>query len=149
MRRIRYREGLGSAGRLRMRIALCTTLAGKWRSDAFVRELPMGRGRALNEIVVVPAADNLKASQFARDCLGLFHLETVGTIRSEIPCLRRREEAHRWIRRAQMPPANYKEVLKAGNRPGHEFRVVVGNLQNVRHCLLAAPHGGGENARAY
>jgi phage replication-related protein YjqB (UPF0714/DUF867 family) len=44
--------------------------------------------------------------------------------------------------KAQMPPANYKEVLKAGNRPGYEFRVVVGNLQNVRHCLLVAPHGG-------
>ena len=41
-----------------------------------------------------------------------------------------------------MPPANYKEVLKARNRPGKEFRVVVGNRESVRHCLLAAPHGG-------
>jgi phage replication-related protein YjqB (UPF0714/DUF867 family) len=42
-----------------------------------------------------------------------------------------------------MPPATYKEVLKAGNRLGHEFRVIVGNLQNVGPCLLVAPHGGG------
>ncbi|MGB8006527.1 MAG: poly-gamma-glutamate hydrolase family protein [Terriglobales bacterium] len=42
-----------------------------------------------------------------------------------------------------MPPANYKQILKAGNRPGHEFRIVVGNRENLRHCLLVAPHGGG------
>jgi phage replication-related protein YjqB (UPF0714/DUF867 family) len=42
-----------------------------------------------------------------------------------------------------MPPANYKQILKAGSRPGHGFRVVVGNRENVCHCLLVAPHGGG------
>ena len=40
---------------------------------------------ALKEIVVGPAADYLKASQFARDCLGLFHPGTVGITHSEIP----------------------------------------------------------------
>jgi phage replication-related protein YjqB (UPF0714/DUF867 family) len=42
-----------------------------------------------------------------------------------------------------MPPANYKQIFKAGNRPGHEFRIVVGNRENLGHCLLVAPHGGG------
>ena len=41
-----------------------------------------------------------------------------------------------------MPPTNYKQVLKAGYCPGHGFRVVVGNRENLRPCLLVAPHGG-------
>jgi hypothetical protein len=40
---------------------------------------------ALKQIVVGPAADYEKASQFARDCLRLFHARGVGITRSRIP----------------------------------------------------------------
>ena len=40
---------------------------------------------ALKKIVVGPAADYATASQFAKDCLGLFHSKNVEVARSEIP----------------------------------------------------------------
>ena len=40
---------------------------------------------ALKKIVVGPAADYGATSQFAKDCLGLFHLNNVEVARSEIP----------------------------------------------------------------
>jgi hypothetical protein len=40
---------------------------------------------ALKKIVVGPAADYERASQFAKDCLGLFHPRSVEVTRSEIP----------------------------------------------------------------
>jgi hypothetical protein len=40
---------------------------------------------ALKKIVVGPAADDGAASQFVKDCLGLFHAKNVEVTRSEIP----------------------------------------------------------------
>jgi hypothetical protein len=40
---------------------------------------------ALKKIVVGPAADYATASQFAKDCLGLFHFNNIEVARSEIP----------------------------------------------------------------
>jgi phage replication-related protein YjqB (UPF0714/DUF867 family) len=41
-----------------------------------------------------------------------------------------------------MRPTNFQALLEAGYRPDRDFRVGVGNLLNVAHCLLVAPHGG-------
>ncbi len=40
---------------------------------------------ALKRVVIGPAADPKKASQFAKDCLTSFHSGTVEILRSEIP----------------------------------------------------------------
>jgi phage replication-related protein YjqB (UPF0714/DUF867 family) len=39
-------------------------------------------------------------------------------------------------------PANYKEILRSGFRPGPDFLALDGNLGALASCLLAAPHGG-------
>ena len=41
-----------------------------------------------------------------------------------------------------MPPRRYRDLLAAGIRPNKHFRIRRGNLENIRHCLLVAPHGG-------
>jgi L-lysine 2,3-aminomutase len=43
------------------------------------------RDRALNRIVVGPAADFNKASKFAKDCMHEFHVEDVEVIQSQVP----------------------------------------------------------------
>jgi phage replication-related protein YjqB (UPF0714/DUF867 family) len=40
-------------------------------------------------------------------------------------------------------PRNYQEVLDAGYVRDQDFRVAVGNLEQVAGCLVTAPHGGG------
>ena len=40
-------------------------------------------------------------------------------------------------------PRNYQEVLDAGYVRDNDFRVTVGNLEQVAGCLVTAPHGGG------
>lgn len=42
-----------------------------------------------------------------------------------------------------MPPTCYADIIRARHRRGHDFEVVIGNLENIRTCLIAAPHGGG------
>jgi len=41
-----------------------------------------------------------------------------------------------------MPPTCYADILEAGLRKGRDFEVVIGNRENVRSCLIVAPHGG-------
>jgi phage replication-related protein YjqB (UPF0714/DUF867 family) len=41
-----------------------------------------------------------------------------------------------------MPPTRYADILEAGLRRGRDFEVVIGNRENVRSCLIVAPHGG-------
>src|SRR5579864_7885716 len=41
-----------------------------------------------------------------------------------------------------MPPTCYADILKAGYRRDHDFEVVIGNRENIRPCLIVAPHGG-------
>lgn len=41
-----------------------------------------------------------------------------------------------------VPPRNYAEIIDAGYQRGKDFRVVTGNREQVRNCLLVAPHGG-------
>lgn len=41
-----------------------------------------------------------------------------------------------------MPPTCYADILKSGHRRDHDFEVVIGNLDNLHSCLIAAPHGG-------
>jgi phage replication-related protein YjqB (UPF0714/DUF867 family) len=41
-----------------------------------------------------------------------------------------------------MPPTCYADILEAGLRRGRDFEVVIGNRENVRSCLIVAPHGG-------
>jgi len=39
-------------------------------------------------------------------------------------------------------PRSYQEILDGGLRSGRDFRVGVGNLENIAPCLLVVPHGG-------
>ena len=39
-------------------------------------------------------------------------------------------------------PWSYQEILDGWLRSGRDFRVGVGNLENIAPCLLVAPHGG-------
>jgi phage replication-related protein YjqB (UPF0714/DUF867 family) len=41
-----------------------------------------------------------------------------------------------------MPPTCYADILKAGYRRDQDFEVVIGNRENIRPCLIVAPHGG-------
>jgi phage replication-related protein YjqB (UPF0714/DUF867 family) len=41
-----------------------------------------------------------------------------------------------------MPPTCYADILKAGHRRDRDFEVVIGNRENIRTCLVVAPHGG-------
>jgi phage replication-related protein YjqB (UPF0714/DUF867 family) len=41
-----------------------------------------------------------------------------------------------------MPPTCYADILKAGHRRNRYFEIVIGNRENIRPCLVVAPHGG-------
>jgi phage replication-related protein YjqB (UPF0714/DUF867 family) len=46
------------------------------------------------------------------------------------------------VKNRHVEPRSYQEVLDRGYIPNRDFRVVVGNLENIDRCLLIAPHGG-------
>jgi phage replication-related protein YjqB (UPF0714/DUF867 family) len=40
-----------------------------------------------------------------------------------------------------MPPSNFGDIVEAGYQPGVDFVISTGNLDNLKRCLLVAPHG--------
>ena len=41
-----------------------------------------------------------------------------------------------------MPPTCYADILEAGRQRDRDFKIVIGNRENIRRCLIVAPHGG-------
>jgi len=41
-----------------------------------------------------------------------------------------------------MPPTCYADIIEAGHQRDRDFKIVIGNRESIRRCLIVAPHGG-------